>query len=241
LKCNDCQNHDGIFQCYHCNQQLCIRCCNKHHKKITYDVKHVNQLTDKLLAKIIQTKQFFEQEKNQTIEQCHQWHIETINTINRAHQLMIQTIHREYEALCKDYDDFMKKQASIDVQKERINFLTKQINEIDNCSFRIQLPKFEIDDKLRVESSFGENTRSTSVIWQDESINNDDQHDSTYSSASSQDDLTLNRRKKSLQSFALRRKTTPLTNFNGYANHSPWLIYKTHSISSLFSTDQQKK
>ncbi|CAF0833207.1 unnamed protein product [Adineta steineri] len=121
LKCDDCQKHDGLFQCCHCNQRLCIRCCNKHYKKVTAELEYLNELSDCLLTKILHTKNDLEKQKNETIEQCHKWRIDTINTINKAHTLIIQTINDEYEILGKEYELFVDKEmARINIDKNEL-------------------------------------------------------------------------------------------------------------------------
>ncbi|CAF3302375.1 unnamed protein product [Rotaria socialis] len=112
LKCDHCQKNEGLFQCCHCNQRLCIRCCNKHFKKVTAECEHLHELSDSLLTKIIHKKTDLEKQKQKTIEQCHKWRIDTINTINRAHKLMIQTIYDEYEILNNEYELFIQKEMS---------------------------------------------------------------------------------------------------------------------------------
>jgi hypothetical protein len=112
LKCDDCQKHDGLFQCCHCNQRLCIRCCNKHYKKVTIELERLHKLSDRVVTKIINTKNDLERQKNDTLEQCHKWRIDTINTINKAHTLIIQTIHDEYEIIVKEYELFLDKEMS---------------------------------------------------------------------------------------------------------------------------------
>jgi hypothetical protein len=201
LKCYDCHKHDGLFQCCHCNQRLCIRCCNKHYKIFNNELEYLNELTDRLLTKNFFIKIDFEKEKNLTIEQCQQWRIESINKINQIHTLIIQTIQDEYEILSREYEDFVEKEmskiniellkikqtnlgslisssttttmrkdskTSIDLIKERIEAFAKQIEDKRKCSFQLKLPIFDIDDNLRVESSFGKSRRSTSVISNDE-------------------------------------------------------------------------
>jgi hypothetical protein len=127
LKCDDCQKNDGLFQCCHCNQRLCIRCCNKHYKKVTAEIEHLHELSDHLLTKIIHIKTNLDQQKNETIEQCHKWRIDTINTINKAHTLIIQTIHDEYELLCKEYDLFVDKEMSyINIDKNELMQMKKR-------------------------------------------------------------------------------------------------------------------
>jgi hypothetical protein len=121
FKCNDCQKHDGLFQCCHCNQHLCIRCCNKHYKKVINEIEHLHELSDLLLTKIFHIKTDLERQKNETIEQCQIWRIEKINTINKAHALIIQTIQDEYEILCKEYDLFVEKEMSnINIDKNQL-------------------------------------------------------------------------------------------------------------------------
>ncbi len=58
--------------------------------------------------------------------------------------------------------------TSMDLIKERIEAFAKQIEDKRKCSFQLKLPIFDIDDNLRVESSFGKSRRSTSVISNDE-------------------------------------------------------------------------
>lgn len=200
LKCDDCQTNDGLFQCCHCNQRLCIRCCNKHYKKVTIELERLHELSDRLVAKIIHTKNDLERQKNETLEQCHKWRVDTINTINKAHTLIVQTIHDEYENLGKEYELFVQKEMahihidqnelmrmkkgnvgsllstpsnlttdstnSIDTIRKRIEAFAKNIDETGKFSFQVKLPSFDIDDNLRVESRFGDVTRSTSATWQ---------------------------------------------------------------------------
>ncbi|CAF0760369.1 unnamed protein product [Rotaria sp. Silwood1] len=202
LKCDECQTNDGLFQCCHCNQRLCIRCCNKHYKNVTIELERLHELSDRLVAKIVHTKNDLERQKNETLEQCHKWRIDTINTINKAHALIVQTIHDEYEALGKEYELFVQKEmqyihmdqnelirmkkgnlgsvlssssssnstinstSSIDTIRKRIETFAKNIDETGKFLFQVKLPKFDIDDNLRVESRFGDVTRSTSATWQ---------------------------------------------------------------------------
>jgi hypothetical protein len=203
LKCDDCQKNDGLFQCCHCNQRLCIRCCNKHYKKVSAELEYLHELSDHLLTKIIHIKTNLEKQKNETIEQCHKWRIDTINTINKAHTLIIQTIHDEYEILSKEYDLFVDKEMSyinidknelirmkkrnlgsllaspsssittdsnksMNTIKTRIERFTNNTDQLEKFSFQVKLPTFIIDDNLRVESSFGDITRSTSATWQND-------------------------------------------------------------------------
>ena len=212
LKCDDCQTNDGLFQCCHCNQRLCIRCCNKHYKKVTIELERLHELSDRLVAKIIHTKNDLERQKNETLEQCHKWRVDTINTINKAHTLIVQTIHDEYENLGKEYESFVQKEMahihidqnelmrmkkgnvgsllstpsnlttdstnSIDTIRKRIEAFAKNIDETGKFSFQVKLPSFDIDDSLRVESRFGDVTRSTSATWQngtDGSISEEDE------------------------------------------------------------------
>jgi hypothetical protein len=201
LKCDDCQTSDGLFQCCHCNQRLCIRCCNKHYKKVTVELERLHELSDRLVAKIVHTKNDLERQKNETLEQCHKWRVDTINTINKAHTLIVQTIHDEYETLGKEYELFVQKEMahihvdqnelmrmkkgnlgsilsstsststtdstnSIDTIRKRIETFAKNIDETGKFLFQVKLPIFDIDDSLRVESRFGDITRSTSATWQ---------------------------------------------------------------------------
>lgn len=203
LKCDDCQTNDGLFQCCHCNQRLCIRCCNKHYKKVTIELERLHELSDRLVAKIVHTKNDLERQKNETLEQCHKWRVDTINTINKAHSLIVQTIHDEYETLGKEYELFVQKEMahihidqnelmrmkkgnlgsllsssssssnsttdstnSIDTIRKRIETFAKHIDETGKFIFQVKLPTFDIDDSLRVESRFGDITRSTSATWQ---------------------------------------------------------------------------
>jgi hypothetical protein len=200
LKCDDCQTNDGLFQCCHCNQRLCIRCCNKHYKKVTVELERLHELSDRLVAKIVHTKNDLERQKNETLEQCHKWRVDTINTINKAHTLIVQTIHDEYETLGKEYELFVQKEMthihvdqnelirmkkgnlgsllssasysttdssnSIDTIRKRIETFAKNIDETGKFSFQVKLPTFDIDDALRVESRFGDVTRTTSATWQ---------------------------------------------------------------------------
>lgn len=57
---------------------------------------------------------------------------------------------------------------SMDMIKQRIEKFAKHIDKKGKFSFQVKLPKFHIDDNLRVESCFGDNTRSTNALWQDE-------------------------------------------------------------------------
>jgi hypothetical protein len=193
LKCDDCQTNDGLFQCCHCNQHLCIKCCNKHYENITIELERVHELSDRLAAKILHTKNDLERQKNETLEQCHKWRVDTINTINKAHALIVQTIHNEYETLGKEYELFVQKEMahihvdqnelmrmkktdpgsllssstnSVDTIRTRIETFAKTIDETGKFSFQVKLPTFDIDDRLRVESCFGDVTRSTSATWQ---------------------------------------------------------------------------
>ncbi len=167
-------------------------------------MEHLHELTDRLLTKVFHVKTDLEKQKNETIEQCHQWRIETINTINKAHTITIQTIHNEYEILRKEYDLFVEKEMSdinmdknellkmkkgnlgslfsstitkeskksMEIIKERIEAFTKRIDDLGKFSFQVKLPKFDIDDTLKVESCFGDSIRSTSALWQNEDFVN---------------------------------------------------------------------
>jgi hypothetical protein len=201
LKCDDCQTNDGLFQCCHCNQRLCIRCCNKHYKKVTVELERLHELSDRLLAKIVHTKNDLERQKNETLEQCHKWRVDTINAINKAHTLIVQTIHNEYDLLGQEYEHFVQKEMvhlnvdqnelmrmkkgnlgsllsspssnsdsanPIETIRKRIETFARNIDETGKFSFQVQLPKFDIDDTLRVESRFGDVTRCTSATWQNE-------------------------------------------------------------------------
>ncbi|CAF4564179.1 unnamed protein product [Rotaria sp. Silwood2] len=209
VKCDYCQKNEGLFQCCHCNQRLCIRCCNKHYKKIIIEFEDLHELSHFLLTKIIHKKADLEKQKDETIEQCHKWRIDTINTINKTHKLLIQTIYDEYEILNKEYELFIEKEVlninsdrnelirmkkgnlgslllspsstipatnsikSIDIIKKRIETLTKQIDKIENFSFQVKLPTFDINENLKVESHLGDHIRSTNAILQNEDYNNE--------------------------------------------------------------------
>ncbi len=176
---------------------------------MTHEIEHIHELSDRLLTKIFHIKTDLERQKNETIEQCQIWRIETINTINKAHTLIIQTIQDEYEILCNEYDLFVEKEMShinidknqlikmkkvnlssllsstttpppttidskksMDTIKQRIETFAKRIDDKGKFSFQVKLPTFDIDDTLRVESCFGDITRSTSAIWQSEDFAN---------------------------------------------------------------------
>lgn len=222
LKCDDCQTNDGLFQCCHCNQRLCIRCCNKHYKKVTVELERLHERSDRLLAKIVHTKNDLERQKNETLEQCHKWRVDTINTINKAHTLIVQTIHNEYDLLGKEYELFVQKEMAllnvdqtelmrmkkgnlgsllsspsssiggdstnpIDTIRKRIETFARNIDETGKFSFQVQLPKFDIDDSLRVESRFGDVTRCTSATWQ----NNEDRTFSSPHDRPGQDEIPI--------------------------------------------------
>lgn len=163
LKCDDCQTNDGLFQCCHCNQRLCIRCCNKHYKKVTIELERLHELSDRLVAKIVHTKNDLERQKNETLEQCHKWRIDTINTINKAHTLIVQTIHDEYETLGKEFELFVQKEmASIHIDQNDLmrmkktnvgsmlstpsNLTTDSTNSIDTIRKRIEAFAKTIDE-----------------------------------------------------------------------------------------------
>ncbi|CAF1121318.1 unnamed protein product [Adineta steineri] len=200
LKCDDCRTNDGLFQCCHCDQRLCIQCCNKHYKNITVELERLHELSDRLVAKILHAKNDLERQKNEALEQCHKWRVDTISTINKAHTLIVQTIHDEYETLGKEYESFVQKGMAhihvdqhelmrmkksninsllsssstdstnaIDTIRKRIDTFAKTIDETGRFSFQVRLPTFYIDDNLRVESRFGDVTRSTSATWKNES------------------------------------------------------------------------
>ena len=222
LKCDDCQTNDGLFQCCHCNQRLCIRCCNKHYKKVTVELERLHELSDRLLAKIVHTKNDLERQKNETLEQCHKWRVDTINSINKAHTLIVQTIHNEYDLLGKEYEVFVQKEMahlnvdqnelvrmkkgnlgallsspsassgestnSIDTIRKRIETFARNIDETGKFSFQVQLPRFDIDDTLRVESRFGDVTRCTSATWQ----NDEDRSFSPPHDGPSRDEIPMN-------------------------------------------------
>lgn len=203
LKCDDCRTNDGLFQCCHCDQRLCIQCCNKHYKNITVELERLHELSDRLVAKILHAKNDLERQKNEALEQCHKWRVDTINTINKAHTLIVQTVHDEYETLGKEYESFvqqgmahihvdqnelmrMKKSNlgsllstptssstndstnAIDTIRKRIETFAKTVDETGRFSFQVRLPTFYIDDSLRVESRFGDVTRSTSATWKND-------------------------------------------------------------------------
>jgi hypothetical protein len=225
LKCDDCQTNDGLFQCCHCSQRLCIRCCNKHYKKVTVELERLHELSDRLVAKIVHTKNDLERQKNETLEQCHKWRVDTINTINKAHTLIVQTIHNEYETLGKEYELFVQKEMarihvdqnelirmkkgnlgsilssptsttdttnSIETIRKRIETFAKNIDETGKFLFQVKLPTFDIDDSLRVESRFGDVTRSTSATWQNEDDIPLSSSSSTPTDRPTQEDKLLN-------------------------------------------------
>ncbi|CAF0819757.1 unnamed protein product [Didymodactylos carnosus] len=212
-RCDDCSKNDGLFQCCHCNQRLCIRCCNKHYKSMTIELDRLQDMSERLIQKIYHTKNDLERQKNETIEQCHKWKCDTINTVNKAHTLIIQTIHNEYELLGKEYETYIQNEMklikmnkyelnrmrkgdlslisndnndnnddneinsnSIEIIRNRIETLAKHIDETGKLHFEVKLPVFDIDDTLRVESSFGDSTRTTSATWnnggEDDTIRN---------------------------------------------------------------------
>ncbi|UJR35504.1 hypothetical protein I4U23_028258 [Adineta vaga] len=200
LKCDDCRTNDGLFQCCHCDQRLCIQCCNKHYKSITVELERLHELSDRLVAKILHAKNDLERQKNEALEQCHKWRVDTINTINKAHTLIVQTVHDEYETLGKEYESFvqqgmthihvdqnelmrMKKSNlgsllsapstddstnAIDTIRRRIETFAKTVDETGKFSFQVKLPIFYIDDSLRVETRFGDVSRSTSATWKND-------------------------------------------------------------------------
>jgi hypothetical protein len=173
------------------------------------------------VAKIVHTKNDLERQKNETLEQCHKWRVDTINTINKAHTLIVQTIHDEYETLGKEYELFVQKEMahihvdqnellrmkkgnlgsllstpsnlttdstnSIDTIRKRIETFAKNIDETGKFSFQVKLPIFDIDDSLRVESRFGDVTRSTSATWQ----NGKDLSSPLFTERSIQDDESV--------------------------------------------------
>ena len=55
---------------------------------------------------------------------------------------------------------------SIDTIRKRIETFAKHIDEAGKFSFQVKLPIFDVDDSLRVESRFGDITRSTGATWQ---------------------------------------------------------------------------
>jgi hypothetical protein len=59
---------------------------------------------------------------------------------------------------------------SMEIIKQHIETVSKCIDDKGKFSFQVKLPKFDIDDNLRVDSCFGDNTRSTSAIWNNEEI-----------------------------------------------------------------------
>ena len=88
---------------------------------MTNELEYLNELTDRLLAKIFFIQTDLEKEKKLTIEQCQQWRIESINRINQAHALVIQTVQDEYEVLSKEYEGFVEKEmAQINVELLKI-------------------------------------------------------------------------------------------------------------------------
>lgn len=232
LKCDDCQKHDGLFQCCHCHQRLCIRCCNKHHKKVTVELEQLHTLTDRLKSKVLHIKNDLERQKNEALEQTHKWRLDTINIINRAHQLVIQTIHHEYEFLSKDYEDFVDKEMlhlnidknhlsrmkrdnvgslisslsvtpvendsdhSIDAIRQRIEAFAKQIDETGKFSFQVILPNIEVHETPKVESCFGDVTRSSTISWENEPI--DEQTTTIDEQKSVQDDASTTTTENSL-------------------------------------------
>jgi len=62
---------------------------------------------------------------------------------------------------------------SINKIKQRIETFAKHIDDKGKFSLQVKLPTFNIDDTLRVESCFGDITRNTSAIWQNEDFIND--------------------------------------------------------------------
>ena len=71
---------------------------------------------------------------------------------------------------------------------KRIETFAKNIDETGKFLFQVQLPKFDIDDTLRVESRFGDVTRCTSATWQNG-------NEKVWSSATDmpiQDELSIN-------------------------------------------------
>ena len=152
------------------------------------------------MTKIFYNKIDLEKQKNQILEQSHQWRIDTINKINQAHASIIQTIQDEYEILSKEYERFvaeemsninsiknellkMKKgnlgallsssssssstkvfKTSLDLIRERIETFVERIDQKGKFTFQVKLPQLNFNDDLRVESSFGDLTRSTNAI-----------------------------------------------------------------------------
>ena len=79
------------------------------------------------MTKIVRTKSDLERKKNEIIEQCHQWRIDTMNSINRAHTLIIQTIHHEYELLSKEYELFVDQEmVLINIDRRELSRMKKK-------------------------------------------------------------------------------------------------------------------
>jgi hypothetical protein len=207
------------------------------------------------VAKIIHTKNDLERQKNETLEQCHKWRVDTINTINKAHTLIVQTIHDEYENLGKEYELFVQKEMahihmdqnelmrmkkgnigsllstpsslttdstnSIDTIRKRIEAFAKNIDETGKFSFQVKLPNFDIDDSLRVESRFGDITRTTSATWQ----NGDNLSSSLLTEKPIQDDELV----KNVQSL----ETDVLSNNNNNNNDDDVIINMNDEIEEL--------
>ncbi|CAF1679206.1 unnamed protein product [Adineta ricciae] len=57
---------------------------------------------------------------------------------------------------------------AIDTIRKRIETFAKTVDETGRFSFQVRLPTFYIDDSLRVESRFGDVTRSTSATWKND-------------------------------------------------------------------------
>ena len=52
--------------------------------------------------------------------------------------------------------------------KKRIETFAKYMDDAGKFHFQVKLPTFSIDEKLRVESHFGDMTRRTSATWQND-------------------------------------------------------------------------
>ena len=76
------------------------------------ELERLHELSDRLLGKILHTKNDLERQKNETLEQCHKWRVDTINSVNQAHTLIVQTIHNEYDVLGKEYELFVQKEMT---------------------------------------------------------------------------------------------------------------------------------
>ena len=232
---------------------------------MTNELEYLNELSDHLLTKIFYNKIDLEKQKNQILEQSHQWRIDIINKINHAHALIIQTIQDEYEILSKEYERFVEEEmsninliknelfkmkkgnlgsllssstskdfkSSLDVIRERIETFVERIDQKGKFTFQVKLPDLNLDENLRVESSFGDMVRSISAIR-----TSTDEFDSNSSSSDCPEPTGTNsivNPSENLHPSIARRHTLPCQQTDGVRQRrriSPLPIQSLSYISS---------